>query len=231
MRYNHIVSAKFLRRVNRFIAHVELDGKEIVVHVKNTGRCKELLIPGCTVYLERSDNPNRKTQYDLVTVEKLRPGKPPLTVNMDSQAANDIALEWLKKGVLFSPDAAIRREVFYGGSRFDFYVEDGNRKAFVEVKGVTLETDGVAAFPDAPTVRGVKHLRELTASLQDGYEAYVLFVIQMKEISVLHPNDETHKEFGDALRSAASSGVRVLAVDCNVIPGEVVADALIPVEL
>lgn len=231
MKYHHIVSATFLRRVNRFIAHVELDGKETVVHVKNTGRCKELLIPGCTVYLEWSDNPNRKTQYDLVTVEKIRPEKPPLTVNMDSQAANDIAFEWLKKGLLFSSDAVIRREVFYGGSRFDFYVEDGDRKAFVEVKGVTLEQDGVAAFPDAPTERGVKHLRELTASLQDGYEAYVLFVIQMKEISVLHPNDATHKEFGDALRAAANAGVRVLAVDCNVIPGEVVADTLVPVEL
>ncbi len=231
MKYHHIVSAKFLRRVNRFIAHVELDGKETVVHVKNTGRCKELLIPGCTVYLERSDNPNRKTQYDLVTVEKIRPGKSPLTVNMDSQAANDIAWEWLKKGFLFSFDAVIRREVFYGGSRFDFYVEDGHRKAFLEVKGVTLEQDGVAAFPDAPTERGVKHLRELTASLQDGYEAYVLFVIQMKEISVLHPNDETHKEFGDTLRAAAKTGVRVFAVDCKVVPGEVVADAFVPVEL
>lgn len=231
MQYKNIVSAKFLRRVNRFIAHVELDGKETVVHVKNTGRCKELLIPGCTVYLERSDNPNRKTRYDLVTVEKIRPGKLPLTVNMDSQAANDIAFEWLKKGVLFSSDAAIRREVFYGGSRFDFYVEDGERKAFVEVKGVTLEQDGTASFPDAPTDRGIKHLRELTSSLQEGYEAYVLFVVQMKEIFVLRPNDVTHKAFGDALRRAETSGVRVLAVDCRVTPQEVIADHFVPVEL
>lgn len=231
MKYNNIVSAKFLRRVNRFIAHVELDGKETVVHVKNTGRCKELLIPGCIVYLERSDNPSRKTQYDLVTVEKIRPGKSPLTVNMDSQAANEIAAEWLKKEFLFSADAVFRREVFYGDSRFDFYIEDGDRKAFLEVKGVTLENDGVAAFPDAPTDRGVKHLRELTESLKKGYEAYVLFIVQMKGISVLHPNDETHKAFGDALRNAANAGVRVLAVDCVVSPQEVYADQFIPVEL
>ncbi len=231
MKYHHIVPAKFLRRVNRFIAYVEIDGKETVVHVKNTGRCKELLIPGCTVYLERSDNPNRKTQYDLVTVEKIRPGKSPLTVNMDSQAANEIAAEWLKKDLLFSSDAVIRREVFYGDSRFDFYIEDSDRKAFLEVKGVTLEQDGVAAFPDAPTDRGIKHLRELTDSLKKGYEAYVLFIVQMKEISVLHPNDGTHKAFGDALRNAAKSGVRVLAVDCIVSPQEVYADQFVPVEL
>ncbi len=231
MKYNDIVSAKFLRRVNRFVAQVEIDGREETVHVKNTGRCKELLIDGCTVCLERSDNPNRKTKYDLVTVEKIRPGKPPLLVNMDSQAANDIAQEWLKRGELFSPDALIRREVCYGDSRFDFYIEDGDVKAFVEVKGVTLEQDGVAAFPDAPTERGIKHLRELTACLDEGFRAYVLFIIQMKEISVLHPNDETHKAFGDALRAAAAAGVRVLAVDCKVTPGEVVADCAVPVVL
>ena len=231
MRYENIVCAKFIRRVNRFVAHVELDGKETVVHVKNTGRCRELLREGSTVYLESSRNPDRKTRYDLVTVEKLRGEQPPLTVNMDSQAANEIAAEWLKKGNLFPSDAVIRREVRYGDSRFDFCVSHENRRAFVEVKGVTLETDGVASFPDAPTLRGVKHLRELTASLGDGYEAYVLFVIQMKEISVLRPNDETHKEFGDALRAAVRAGVRVFAVDCIVSPGEVVADQLVPVEL
>lgn len=231
MKYNDIVAAKFLRRINRFIAHVAIDGREETVHVKNTGRCKELLIPGCTVYLERAKNPDRKTKYDLVTVEKIRPGKTPLTVNMDSQAANEIAAEWLSSQGPFSASAVIRREVFFGRSRFDFYIEDGDRRAFLEVKGVTLEQDGVAAFPDAPTERGIKHLQELTACLREGYEAYVLFVIQMKEISSLHPNDGTHKAFGDALRQAASAGVQVLAVDCKVVPGEVVADRPVPVIL
>lgn len=231
MKYNHIVAARFLRRDNRFVAHVEVDGKEETVHVKNTGRCKELLIPGVTVYLERSDNPARKTKYDLVTVEKIRPEKPPLTVNMDSQAANEIAAEWLKKGILFSPQAEILREVRYKNSRFDFLVRDGDIKAFVEVKGVTLEHDGVARFPDAPTERGVKHLRELTESRKDGYQTYVLFIIQMKEITALTPNDATHKAFGDALRSAAAEGVHVLAVDCNVTKDRVCADQFIPVIL
>ena len=231
MKYNNVVSAKFLRRDNRFIAHVEIDGREETVHVKNTGRCKELLIPGCTVYLERSLNPARKTAYDLVTVEKLRPGRPPLTVNMDSQAANAIAAEWLPKSGLFSPRAVFRREVTHGKSRFDFYVEDGEERTFLEVKGVTLETDGVASFPDAPTERGVKHLDELTACLSEGYQACVLFVIQMKEILYLRPNDATHKAFGDALRRAAAAGVEVLAVDCRVIPGEVTADRRVLVKL
>ncbi len=231
MKYNNIVAARFLRRDNRFVAHVELDEKEETVHVKNTGRCKELLIPGVTVWLEKSDNPNRKTKYDLVTVEKIRPGKSPLMVNMDSQAANEIASEWLKKGRLFSSQAEVVREVCYGNSRFDFFVRDGEKKAFVEVKGVTLEHDGIARFPDAPTERGVKHLRELTESLKDGYEAYVLFVIQMKEIAALYPNDATHKAFGDALRFAAAEGVRVLAVDCTVTKDRVEADQFVPVIL
>ncbi|MBQ1965168.1 MAG: DNA/RNA nuclease SfsA [Clostridia bacterium] len=231
MKYNNIVAARFLRRDNRFVAHVELDGREETVHVKNTGRCKELLIPGGTVYLERSDNPARKTKYDLVTVEKIRPGKPPLTVNMDSQAANEIAAEWLKKGVLFSPQAEILREVRYKNSRFDFLIRDGDIKAFVEVKGVTLEHDGIARFPDAPTERGVKHLRELTESRTDGYQAYVLFIIQMKEITALTPNDATHKAFGDALRFAAAEGVNVLAVDCTVTKDRVEADQFIPIIL
>lgn len=231
MKYRHVVPAVFLRRPNRFIAHVLMDGNEEIVHVKNTGRCKELLIPGCTVYLAVSDNPARKTNYDLIAVEKLRPGKPPLTVNMDSQAANDIAEEWIRSGVLFSKNVVLRREVRYGDSRFDFYIEDEENKAFLEVKGVTLETDGVAAFPDAPTERGVKHLRELTDCLSAGYKAYVLFVVQMKEISCLRPNDATHKAFGDALRAARSAGVNIWAVDCLVTPDSVVADSFVPVIL
>lgn len=231
MKYNHIVRGIFLRRINRFVAHVEVGGKVETVHVKNTGRCKELLLPGVTVWLEESQNPNRKTRFDLVTVEKIRPEKQPLMVNMDSQAANDIAAEWLKKGTLFSTGATVRREVKYGNSRFDFYIEDGEKRAFVEVKGVTLENDGIAAFPDAPTERGVKHLGELESCLRDGYDAYVLFIIQMKEISALYPNDGTHKEFGDALRRAAKAGVRVLAVDCKVTEDQVVADLPVPVIL
>ncbi len=231
MRYANIVPGRFVVRENRFVAKVEVDGVIQTVHVKNTGRCKELLLPGVTVYLEESQNPLRKTKYDLVTVEKIRENKPPLTVNMDSQAANEIAFEWLKKGVLFSPSAVLRREVKYGNSRFDFYVEDGSRRAFVEVKGVTLEQDGYASFPDAPTDRGVKHLRELVAALGDGYEAFVLFVVQMKEIVSLSPNDVTHKAFGDALRAAREAGVTLLAVDCTVTPDTVTADGFIPVVL
>ncbi len=231
MRYQNIVSGRFLVRENRFVAKVEVDGVVETVHVKNTGRCKELLLPGVTVYLQPSQNPLRKTKYDLVTVEKLRENKPPLTVNMDSQAANDIAAEWLKKGLLFSPSAEILREVTYGKSRFDFFIQDGPRKAFLEVKGVTLENGGFASFPDAPTERGVKHVEELAAAVSAGYEAYVLFVVQMKEIVSLSTNDRTHKAFGDALRAAAAAGVKVLAVDCTVTPDAVVADREIPVIL
>lgn len=231
MTYKHTVHAKFLSRPNRFIAKVELDGREETVHVKNTGRCKELLTPGCTVHLAVSDNPERKTKYDLVTVEKVREGKPPLTVNMDSQIPNAVAEEWLRSGGLFSKNAVIRREVKYGASRFDFYIEDGETKAFLEVKGVTLEFDGVAMFPDAPTERGVKHIHELMASIDDGYAAYILFVIQMKEISVLRPNDATHKEFGDALRRAAAAGVNVIAMDSVVTADSMTIDSPVPVEL
>lgn len=231
MTYGQIIRGKFLTRPNRFIAHVEIGGKEELVHVKNTGRCKELLLPGVTVWLSCSNNPLRKTKFDLIGVEKLRKGKSPLLINMDSQAPNDAAAEWLTKGELFSPDARIRREVFYGSSRFDFYIEDGTRKAFMEVKGVTLEHNGIAKFPDAPTQRGVKHIQELIACLKDGFEAYVLFVVQMKEISCLRPNDETHKAFGDALREAAKAGVKILAVDCLVTPDSLLLDAPIPVIL
>ena len=182
MKYNKIVRGKFISRPNRFIAKVEIDGSTETVHVKNTGRCRELLVPGCTVYLSESDNPERKTKYDLVTVIKDRDDLPSLMINMDSQVANDAAGEWLCRGELFSKDAVVRREVKYGNSRFDFYIEDGERKAFLEVKGVTLEFDGTAMFPDAPTERGVKHLGELASCMEDGYEAYVLFVIQMKGV-------------------------------------------------
>lgn len=231
MKYGQIISGVFLARPNRFIAHVEVDGVTEIVHVKNTGRCRELLVPGSRVYLSVSDNPARKTKYDLVAVEKQRDALPPLLINMDSQMPNAAAEEWLRKGKLFSPDAVIRREVKYGGSRFDFFVTDGERKAFLEVKGVTLEENGVAMFPDAPTERGVKHVHELMQCRQDGYEAWLLFVIQMKEMQLFRPNDRTHSAFGEALREAEKAGVNILAVDCLVTPGKMVLDAEIPVQL
>lgn len=186
------------------------------MHVKNTGRCRELLVPGCRVYLAASESQTRKTKYDLIAVEKERDGRAPLRINLDSGAPNAVVEEWLKTGALFSKEAVIRREVRFGHSRFDFYVEDGSTRAFLEVKGVTLEENGVARFPDAPTERGVKHLQELIACLEAGYSAYLLFVIQMKEIHLFCPNDVTHKAFGDCLRQAAAAGVTVLAMDCRV---------------
>ena len=230
MKYDNIIKAKFLARPNRFIAYCEVDGKKETVHVKNTGRCRELLVPDATVYLSVSDNPERKTKYDLIAVEK-ETDRGTIMINMDSQAPNAAAYEWLISGELFGEDAKVRREVTYGKSRFDLYVEEGERRAFVEVKGVTLENDGVASFPDAPTERGIKHLQELVAAKGDGYEAYILFVIQMKGIHTFTPNDETHKAFGDALRYAAESGVEILAYDCLVSPDEMTVDAPIKVEL
>lgn len=227
MRYSKVIEGVFLSRPNRFIAHVEIGGKDEIVHVKNTGRCKELLVPGNRVYLSCSDKAERKTKYDLIAVEK----RPRLLVNMDSQLPNAAVEEWLPKSGLFSPDAVIRREVTYGTSRFDLYVEDGVRKAFLEVKGVTLESDGLAMFPDAPTERGVKHLRELTACLKEGYEAYVVFVIQMKPVHGFCPNEITHKAFAHALRQAAQAGVRVLAYDCLVTPDSLFLDQPVPVYL
>jgi sugar fermentation stimulation protein A len=229
MTYRNLTAARFLARPNRFIAQVEVNGKIETVHVKNTGRCRELLVPDATVYLAEGDNPARKTRYDLVMVEKKREGKPPLLVNMDSQAANALAEEWLRRGERFGKDAVIRREVTYGKSRFDFYIEDGDRRAFLEVKGVTLERDGVAAFPDAPTERGVKHIEELIACQKEGYSAYLLFVVQMKGISCVRPNDETHPAFGEALRRAEAAGVTLLAVDCRVSLDGVTPDSLLPV--
>lgn len=226
MKYKNIVEARFLSRPNRFIAVVDIEGEKVTVHVKNTGRCRELLTEGCTVYLERSDNPNRKTAYDLVAVKK---GE--LLINMDSQVVNYAAGEWLSKGILFSESAVIKQEFTCGESRFDFYIEDGERKAFLEVKGVTLEKDGTALFPDAPTERGVKHLRHLSRLCREGYEAYVLFVIQMKGVHGFYPNDEMHREFGDALRDAKKSGVKIIAADCMITPDSIEIDTEIPVHL
>lgn len=231
MTYEHVAEATFLSRPNRFIARVLVNGAEETVHVKNTGRCRELLVSGCTVYLARSDKAGRKTKYDLVAVEKVRQGRAPLRINMDSQAPNDAAGEWLPRSGLFSDSAVIRREVKFGDSRFDFYVEDGRRKAFVEVKGVTLEENGVALFPDAPTERGVKHLRELCRAVEAGYEAYLLLVIQMKDIRLFRPNAATHPAFADSLREAAGQGVHILAMDCLVTPEGMTVDKPVTVQL
>ena len=210
MRYGTMAEGRFLDRPNRFIAHVEIEGRVETVHVKNTGRCRELLRPGARVWCSVSDNPARKTKYDLITVEKGR-----YLINMDSQAPNAAAKAWLEGGGL-GPAELVLPERKFGNSRFDFYLERNGRGMFVEVKGVTLEEGGVCRFPDAPTERGVKHLRELIEVKREGMDAAVLFVIQMKPVKYLEPNDATDPAFGQALREAATAGVEVLAVDCRV---------------
>ncbi len=211
MIYNNIVEGTFIHRINRFIAQVSIQNNIELCHVRNTGRCKELLIPGVKVYLEENNNPARKTKYSLINVEK---GKS--LINMDSGAPNKVVYEWLKEGNLFPKGAYIKPESTYKNSRFDFYMEYKDRKAYMEVKGVTLEENGVARFPDAPTIRGVKHIHELCQAAKEGYEAYIFFVIQMKNVSYFTPNDTTHKEFGEALRAGYEEGVNMLAYDCNV---------------
>lgn len=211
MKYENIEKAIFKARPNRFLAEVELHGQTEICHVKNTGRCRELLIPGAVVYVQHSDHPNRKTKLDLIGVEKGR-----RLINMDSQIPNRVVEEWLRKGNLVSTEAYIKPECRFGSSRFDFYAEDGARKLFIEVKGVTLEEDGVARFPDAPTERGVKHILELCDCMEKGYEAYIIFVIQMEEIRYFSPNWKTHAAFGEALRMAREKGVQILAYTCYV---------------
>ena len=214
MRYDNMVPGVFLARPNRFIAQVEIDGQVQTVHVKNTGRCKELLPAGAKVWCQKSDNANRKTQYDLIFVQKGQ-----RVICMDSQAPNAAAKEWLLAGGL-GAISELKAEYTHGDSRFDFsFVKEG-RRCFLEVKGVTLERDGVCAFPDAPTERGTKHLRGLTKLAGEGYGAYVLFVIQMADVRRIHPNDATDPAFGTALREAKRQGVQVLAVECAVTPGQ-----------
>ena len=213
MQYHSIKKGIFHARPNRFIAHVEVDGAMEVVHVKNTGRCRELLVPGAVVYLEEGRNPARKTKYDLIAVEK-----GDLLVNMDAQAPNKVFQEWAQAGGFLPGLTLLRPETTWGSSRFDFYWEAGERRGFVEVKGVTLEDEGHARFPDAPTERGVKHLEELIRCQEEGYEAAVCFVIQMVGMKDFAPNDVTHPAFGAALRKAAAAGVRVLAQECMVTP-------------
>ena len=226
MRYQNIHKGIFLSRPNRFIAQVELNGREETVHVKNTGRCRELLVPGCTVYLEKSDNAARRTAYDLVAVEK---GE--LLINMDSQAPNKVFGEWAQQGGFRDDLTLLRPETVWGRSRFDFYWEAGEKRGFVEVKGCTLEENGLALFPDAPTERGVKHLEELMEAQRAGYSCTICFILQMKGCRVFRPNEGTHPAFADALRRAEQAGVHVLAVDCVVTPDSLAIDQPVPVEL
>ena len=223
MRYDHIREAIFLDRPNRFIAHVLLDGETVVCHVKNTGRCRELLVPGARVILSQGMNPLRKTAYDLVSVYK---GE--RLINMDSQAPNAIAAEYLLR--LFPDLAALKREVTWGDSRFDFYGVRADGSFYLEVKGVTLELDGRVYFPDAPTARGAKHLRELAKLKRSGTDAHVLFIVQMQDVISLQANRETDPAFADALLAAKEAGVGIHAVDCLVTPTSVMANEPILIE-
>lgn len=226
MRYGKITKGKFIRRPNRFKAYVELNGEEELVHVKNTGRCAELLKAGATVYVQKSDKEERKTKWDLIAVEKGQ-----RMINMDSQIPNRVVKEWLEKENLFENITCIRPEYTYGNSRFDLYVEAGERKIFIEVKGVTLEEDGVVRFPDAPSERAVKHVEELQKAVKDGYEAYVFFVIQMKDVRYFTPNRQTHPEFAEALAEAERNGVKILAYDCSVTEDSIELGKEVPVVL
>lgn len=226
MHYNNIQQATFLRRPNRFIAHIKVGGREEICHVKNTGRCRELLTDRATIYVQHHDDPKRKTKYSLIAVKK---GK--LLINMDSQAPNKVVGEWLLEKEPFGKVKLLKPECTYGSSRFDFYLETATEKMFIEVKGVTLEDNGVVRFPDAPTERGVKHLQELCACVETGYRAAVVFVVQMEGMKYFEPNDVTHPQFGEALRQASAAGVQVLAYECKVTPDSLSITKAIPVRL
>lgn len=226
MRYERIEKAVFLERPNRFIAYTELNGRKETVHVKNTGRCAELLVPGASVYIQRSANPDRKTKWDLISVEK---GE--RMINMDSQIPNRLVEEWIRGGHLFRDVTLVRPETTYGNSRFDLYVEAEGKRIFIEVKGVTLEENGVCRFPDAPSERAVKHLEELILAKQEGYETYVFFVIQMKDVRYFTPNTDTHPAFAESLRRAAAAGVHILAYDCTVSPDSIEIDSPVDIVL
>lgn len=226
MRYPNVHKARFLSRPNRFVANCEMGGEILTVHVKNTGRCRELLVPGAEVWLTKSDNPARKTAFDLVAVQK--GGR---LVNMDAQAPNAVFGEFARAGGFLPALQSARAEVRYGASRFDFCLESGGKPHFVEVKGVTLEENGVVRFPDAPTERGVKHLKELQAAAAAGYGAHAVFVIQMEEVAYFTPNDRTHAAFGAALREAARNGVQVHAFWCRVTPDSLAIAGAVPVVL
>ncbi|MBQ8931121.1 MAG: DNA/RNA nuclease SfsA [Ruminiclostridium sp.] len=229
MKYKNIEKGSFINRKNRFIAVAEINGIKQEVHVKNTGRLGELLISGVTAYFEKSGNPDRKTAYDMVAVENTAEGYPTQIVNIDSNVANDVAYEWILKSGIFSDKAIIRREVKFESSRFDFFIEDKAEKAFLEVKGVTLRKGNVALFPDAPTDRGIKHIKELIKAKRQGYKAYILFVIQMKGVELFTPNKATHEEFAKTLQEAENEGVEIFATDCIVSSDEIVPDKNIKV--
>lgn len=226
MRYGTVIPGRFLARPNRFIARVETAEGVQTVHVKNTGRCRELLVPGAAVYLERGTNPGRKTAYDLIAVEK-----GDLLINMDAQAPNKVFAEWAGQGGFLPDVTAVRPEFRYGDSRLDFCLETARGPHLVEVKGVTLEDGGAARFPDAPTERGVKHIRELQRAAETGLDAVLFFVVQIRDIHSVAPNDATHPAFGEALREAAAHGVRVLAYDCDVTPDSLKIRREVPVIL
>lgn len=223
MKYKNITQGVFIARPNRFIAKVNIDGIEHTVHVKNTGRCKELLVPGCTVFLEKSDNPTRKTQYDLISVIK-----GDRVINMDSQVPNAVFADWVKQQY---PNVTVKREKTYKDSRFDCYIESETAKVFVEVKGVTLEEDGYVRFPDAPTERGIKHIRGLIDAVENGYTASIFFVIQMDDVKSFSPNYDTHPQFGDVLKEAQAAGVNIVAYSCKVTPDTIEIDNPVPVVL
>ena len=226
MKYENMLTGIFLSRPNRFIAFVEIDGCVNTCHVKNTGRCRELLIPGVTVYVQKSDNPARKTMFSLIGVKK---GE--RIINIDSQAPNKAVYEWLQKGGLFPDITYLKPEKAYGNSRFDFYLETNQEKIYMEVKGVTLENNGIVLFPDAPTIRGVKHIRELCQCRKDGYLAYLFLVIQMKDVLYFKPNDATDPAFGEALREAAKERVHIMAMDCEVTVDKMVIHNEVPINL
>lgn len=224
MRYKNIYKGEFVERPNRFIAICEINGKKEICHVKNTGRCRELLRNGVTVYLEKSSNPNRKTQYDLVSVQKNDK-----LINMDSQIPNYVVVESLNK--IFDDVVFIKQEYKYGNSRFDIYVETQIEKIFVEVKGVTLEDDGVARFPDAPTERGIKHLKELQKAFREGYRACVVFLVQMENVKYFEPNYKTHPEFANELKNAYENGVEIFVYDSVVTPEEIIMNNRIELKM
>lgn len=226
MIYERIVPGKFIKRPNRFIAHVEINGKEEICHVKNTGRCREILVPGADVFMQVAENPDRKTKYDLISVYK-----GDMLINIDSQIPNAVFGEWVRNSDFFKNIELIKPESKYKNSRFDFYIEADNKKIFVEVKGVTLENDGVVSFPDAPTERGVKHLSELIDSVENGYEAYVFFIIQMENCKYFTPSYENHPEFAKMLKSAKNSGVKIKALNCIVDYNQIMANEFIKIKL
>lgn len=226
MKYENIRRAKFISRTNRFIANIEVDGKNEICHVKNTGRCKELLTPAADIFVQEFDSKMRKTKYDLISVYK---GEH--LINMDSQVPNKVFNEWVLRSSMFENIELIKPEQKYNNSRFDFYIEADAKKIFVEVKGVTLEEDGVVMFPDAPTERGLKHLSELSLSIDEGYEAYVVFIVQMKNVKYFTPNVKTHKEFADALIKSRQKGVNIIALDCEVKKDSITAMDFVDIKL